>query len=36
MQSHILGAQFKNWHDFEIGSRKEIVTLLRSIGEKTS
>jgi c-di-GMP-binding flagellar brake protein YcgR len=34
MQSHILDAQFKNWHDFEIGSRKEIVTLLRSIGEK--
>jgi c-di-GMP-binding flagellar brake protein YcgR len=34
MQSHILEAQFKNWHDFEIESRKEIVTLLRSIGEK--
>jgi c-di-GMP-binding flagellar brake protein YcgR len=34
MQSHILDAQFKNWHDFEIESRKEIVALLRSIGEK--
>ena len=34
IQSHILDAQFKNWHDFEIESRREIVTLLRSIGEK--
>jgi c-di-GMP-binding flagellar brake protein YcgR len=34
MQSHILDAQFKNWHDFEITSRKEIVMLLRSISEK--
>jgi c-di-GMP-binding flagellar brake protein YcgR len=34
MQSHILDTQFKNWHDFEIESHKEILALLRSIGEK--
>jgi c-di-GMP-binding flagellar brake protein YcgR len=25
---------FENWHDFEVGSRREIIALLRSIGEK--
>jgi c-di-GMP-binding flagellar brake protein YcgR len=34
MQSPILDTQFNNWHDFEIESRKEILALLRSIGEK--
>jgi c-di-GMP-binding flagellar brake protein YcgR len=34
MQSPILDAQFKNWHDFEIESHKEILALLRSICEK--
>lgn len=24
----------ENWHDFEVGSRREIISLLRSIGEK--
>ncbi|WP_206202094.1 flagellar brake protein, partial [Pseudomonas viridiflava] len=24
----------ENWHDFEIESRKEIVSLLRNIGQK--
>src|SRR5213595_1289758 len=24
----------ENWHDFEVGSRREIIALLRSIGEK--
>ena len=25
---------FENWHDYEVGSRREIISLLRSIGEK--
>jgi flagellar brake protein len=27
-------AEMENWHDFEVESRREIVALLRSIGEK--
>jgi c-di-GMP-binding flagellar brake protein YcgR len=27
-------AELENWHDFEVESRKEIIALLRSIGEK--
>ncbi len=27
-------AGFENWHDFEIASRREIISLLRNIGEK--
>ena len=26
--------RFENWHDFEVDSRREIVSLLRSLGEK--
>ncbi|MES2259172.1 MAG: flagellar brake protein [Pseudomonadota bacterium] len=33
MQSPI-HADLENWHDFEVESRREIVALLRSIGEK--
>ena len=25
---------FENWHDYEVGSRREIISLLRNIGEK--
>lgn len=34
MQAHNLDAEMENWHDFEIESRKEIVALLRGIGDK--
>ena len=27
-------AELENWHDYEVGSRREIVSLLRQIGEK--
>lgn len=27
-------AELENWHDYEVGSRREIVALLRQIGEK--
>lgn len=33
MQAHI-DADLENWHDFEVESRREIIALLRSIGEK--
>jgi c-di-GMP-binding flagellar brake protein YcgR len=29
------GSELENWHDFRVESRKEIIALLRSIGEKT-
>lgn len=34
MQSHFQDADLENWHDFEVESRREIVALLRGIGEK--
>ena len=34
MQSNRQDADLENWHDFEVESRREIVALLRSIGEK--
>ncbi len=34
MHSYLQDADLENWHDFEVESRKEIVNLLRSIGEK--
>lgn len=34
MQSLRLEADLENWHDFEVESRREIIALLRSIGEK--
>lgn len=34
MYSSLQDADLENWHDFEVESRKEIVSLLRSIGEK--
>ena len=34
MYPHFQDAELENWHDFEIGSRKEIFSLLRGIGEK--
>jgi c-di-GMP-binding flagellar brake protein YcgR len=34
MYPHFQDAELENWHDFEISSRKEIVALLRGIGEK--
>ena len=34
MQAHIMDSGLENWHDFEVESRREIVALLRSIGEK--
>jgi c-di-GMP-binding flagellar brake protein YcgR len=33
MQTHD-DSLMENWHDFEVGSRREIVSLLRAIGEK--
>lgn len=33
MQAHT-EADLENWHDFEVESRREIIALLRSIGEK--
>ena len=34
MHSHRQDADLENWHDFEVESRREIIALLRSIGEK--
>ena len=34
MQAHIMDSGLENWHDFEVESRREIIALLRSIGEK--
>jgi c-di-GMP-binding flagellar brake protein YcgR len=34
MHSLLQEADLENWHDFEVESRKEIISLLRSIGEK--
>lgn len=34
MYSHLQDAELENWHDFEVESRKEILSLLRNIGEK--
>ena len=34
MQAHIMDSGLENWHDFEVVSRKEIIALLRGIGEK--
>lgn len=34
MQSNRQDADLENWHDFEVVSRREIIALLRSIGEK--
>ena len=34
MQAHNMDSGLENWHDFEVESRREIVALLRSIGEK--
>jgi c-di-GMP-binding flagellar brake protein YcgR len=34
MYPHFQDAELENWHDFEIESRKEILALLRSIGQK--
>lgn len=34
MHSYISDSDMDNWHDFEVGSRREIIALLRSIGEK--
>lgn len=34
MYPHFQDAELENWHDFEIEARKEIVALLRNIGQK--
>ena len=34
MHALIQDADLQDWHDFEIDSRKEVIALLRSIGEK--
>jgi c-di-GMP-binding flagellar brake protein YcgR len=34
MQPHILDSALENWHDFEVESRREIIALLRGIGDK--
>jgi len=34
MYLHFQDAELENWHDFEVESRKEIISLLRGIGEK--
>ena len=34
MHSLLQEADLENWHDFEVESRREIIALLRSIGEK--
>jgi c-di-GMP-binding flagellar brake protein YcgR len=34
MQAHILQAQLEGFHDFRVASRREISTLLTSVGEK--
>ena len=34
MYPHFQDVELENWHDYEIESRKEIVSLLRGIGEK--
>ena len=34
MYSHFQDAELENWHDFEIASRREIISLLRGIGQK--
>jgi c-di-GMP-binding flagellar brake protein YcgR len=34
MHSYISDSDLENWHDFEVSSRREIIALLRSIGEK--
>lgn len=34
MHPHILDSALENWHDFEVESRREIIALLRGIGEK--
>lgn len=30
----MINAELENWHDYEVGSRREIVSMLRQIGEK--
>ena len=35
MHSYISDSDLENWHDFEVSSRREIIALLRSIGEKS-
>jgi c-di-GMP-binding flagellar brake protein YcgR len=34
MYPHFQDAELENWHDFEVESRREIIALLRGIGEK--
>lgn len=34
MQAHFMDSGLENWHDFEVESQREIIALLRSIGEK--
>ena len=34
MYPHFQDAELENWHDYEIESRKEILSLLRGIGDK--
>ena len=34
MYPHFQDVELENWHDYEIESRKEIISLLRGIGEK--
>ncbi len=34
MQAHFMDSGLENWHDFEVESRREIIALLRGIGEK--
>jgi c-di-GMP-binding flagellar brake protein YcgR len=34
MHPHLQEAELENWHDFEVESRREIISLLRGIGEK--
>lgn len=34
MHSFLQDADLENWHDFEVESRREIIALLRGIGEK--
>lgn len=34
MMQEISGSELENWHDYRVESRKEIIALLRSLGEK--
>ncbi|MGV7209054.1 flagellar brake protein [Oxalobacteraceae bacterium A2-2] len=34
MDSNLQDVRLENWHDFEVESRREIIALLRAIGEK--